>query len=238
MVSAQIVTVPGPEDLPMAVVDRMATVIEGAVRDRGVCRVALAGGNTPRPIYAELAAHYRGVPWGQMELYFGDERCVPPTHIDSNFRMAKEALLEPGRIPLGRVFRMEAEALDRDTAARRYERLLPDQLDLILLGMGPDGHTASLFPGSDAVREWERTVVVVRGPKPPPWRLTITPPVILAARAVFVLAVGADKAGTVARALRGPRDIQAVPVQLASGGVWFLDKASASQLSFSGDRMG
>jgi 6-phosphogluconolactonase len=126
---------------------------------------------------------------------------------------------------------MEAERPDREAAALAYARLLPPRIDVLLLGMGPDGHTASLFPGSAALHERERLVVPVVGAKPPAERLTITPPVIEAARKVAVLAAGEDKAAMVARAVEGPLEPEAVPAQLARRGVWFLDRAAAARLT-------
>jgi 6-phosphogluconolactonase len=126
---------------------------------------------------------------------------------------------------------MEGERDDRDAAALAYDALLPERLDLLLLGMGPDGHTASLFPGDPALREPARRVLPVFGPKPPPWRLTLTPPAIRAAREVFVFAFGASKAPKVREALEGPDDPASTPIQLARDGVWFLDRAAASLLS-------
>lgn len=126
---------------------------------------------------------------------------------------------------------MEAERPDREAAALEYDRSLPERLDILLLGMGADGHTASLFPGSAALDQRDRRVLAVRGPKPPAERLTITPPVIEAASEVGVIAAGADKAEMAARAIEGPLDPQALPVQLARRGVWFLDQAAASRLA-------
>ncbi|MFL5402074.1 MAG: 6-phosphogluconolactonase [Gemmatimonadales bacterium] len=174
-----------------------------AIAERGWCALALAGGRTPEPIYRELALG-SNIDWQQVNVFFGDERAVPPDHPDSNYRMVHLALLSRVPIPSGQVHRMEAERPDREAAAQEYERALPPRLDILLLGMGPDGHTASLFPGSAALDERHRLVVPVVGPKPPAERLTITPPVIAAARKVAVIATGEDKAGMVARAIEGP----------------------------------
>ena len=193
---------------------RIAAAIRDAVAARGRCSVALAGGSTPRAIYPLL----RGLPWPSLDFYFGDERAVPTDDPESNYRMAKETLF--GAHPESRVHRMEAERPDLDRAAEEYSQLLPDALDVLLLGMGPDGHTASLFPGSPALDERARKVVAVVGPKPPPRRLTITPPVIEAARTIFVLVRGADKAEAVKRAREGPWNPKDTPAQLARRGLW------------------
>lgn len=192
--------------------------------------VALAGGSTPRAMHEALACS-KDVPWLAVHVYFGDERAVPPEHSDSNYRMAKESLLDRVPIPPAQIHRMPAESPDREGAARAYEALLPDSLDLLVLGMGEDGHTASLFPGSAALRETERRVIPVIGPKPPPERLTITPPVVLSARHRIVLASGAGKADAVARALEGPWDPETTPIQLAKRGAWFVDPPAAAKLA-------
>jgi len=210
----------------------LATSVESDIRDRGRCTVALSGGETPQPIYEHLA---RGplalrIGWRDVEIFFGDERAVPPDDPASNYGMAAASLLGRVPIPPDRVHRLEAERADRDAAAREYEQILPGQLDVLVLGMGADGHTASLFPGSAALDEHVRRVIPVTGPKPPIERLTITPLVIAAARRVAVLVTGAGKATMVARALQGPVRPRDLPVQLALGGTWFLDRAAAASL--------
>ncbi len=212
--------------VPDVAADRIARAIEAALAERDRALIALAGGSTPRAAYERLAT--RPLPWAKVDVFFGDERAVPPDHPDSNFRMAREALLDRVPIPTDRIHRMEAERRDREAAAAEYAARLPERLDLLLLGVGEDGHTASLFPGSDAVEERARKVVAVEGPKPPRQRLTITPVVIGAARTVLVLATGPDKAPAVARALHGPRDPVACPAQLARSGTWILDHAAAA----------
>jgi 6-phosphogluconolactonase len=214
-------------DMATAAAARVATAIERAVRERGSCSVALAGGGTPRPVYEALTQR-EDLPWDRVAFYFGDERCVPPGDPDSNYRMACEALLNAH--PAAEVHRMEGELEDRDAAASAYGAALPDQLDVLLLGMGGDGHTASLFPGDDAIDERTRRVVVVHGPKPPPWRLTITPLVIESAREVLVLVSGAGKATTVARALDETTTARELPIKLALSGTWFLDRDAAGEL--------
>ena len=192
--------------------------------------MCLAGGGTPEPVYRELASA-SSIDWTRVVVFFGDERAVPPDHPDSNYLMVHRVLLSRVPVPAGQVHRMEAERSDREAAAREYERLLPLRLDILVLGMGPDGHTASLFPGSAALDERQRLVLPVIGAKPPPQRLTITPPVIEAARRVAVIATGEDKAAMVARAVEGPLAPKDVPVQLARRGTWFLDQAAAGQLT-------
>jgi len=208
------------------IVDAIAAVL--ARRDR--CSVALTGGNTPRAIYQRLADRHVDVPWGLLDIYFGDERRVPPDDPESNYRMAVETLLGSVPVEPARVHRMQGELEDGALAALEYERELPPALDILLLGVGADGHTASLFPGAPQLRERERHVVVSVSPLPPTGRLTITPPVIAAARRVAVIAAGGSKAQAVARALEGSFDPYTLPAQFALRGSWLLDDAAASLL--------
>lgn len=194
------------------------------------CSVALSGGNTPRAIYTHLADRYVDIPWAELDIYFGDERRVPPDDPASNYAMAREALLSRVPIDPSHIHRMAGEAEDADAAARAYETTLPASLDLLLLGMGSDGHTASLFPGAPELEEGLRRVVPTNSPVPPVGRLTITPPVIAAARHVAVFVAGIEKALAVARALEGRFDPLALPVQFALGASWFLDNDAATRL--------
>lgn len=219
-----------PDELARRAARWLEREIVRAIAARARCSLSLAGGKTPEPVYRELASG-AGIDWTRVEVFLGDERAVPPDHRDSNYRMISRTLLSRVPIPSANIHRMEAERADREAAAREYERLLPGRLDVLFLGMGPDGHTASLFPGSDALDERDRLILPVRGPKPPFERLTITAPVIEAARAVAVIATGEDKAAAVARALEGPINPKAVPAQLARRGCWFLDQAAASRLT-------
>jgi len=211
----------------------LARKIHAAVQARGRCSLALSGGSTPGPVYEELGDSdlAEKIPWSQLEIYFADERAVPVDHAESNYRLVKETLLRSHPEVLGQMFRMPADAPDRDQAARRYARRMPDPLDILVLGMGPDGHTASLFPGSAALDEREQRVVAVTAPKPPAERMTITPPVLERARAIVVIASGAEKAAMVARALSGAPDPKSVPAQLARRGTWVLDQAAAGDLA-------
>ncbi|RYZ07286.1 MAG: 6-phosphogluconolactonase [Myxococcales bacterium] len=216
------------KDLPARAAARIALELTKATHDRGRASLALAGGTTPKATYEALA----GLPldWSAVDIFFGDERCVPAEHEDSNYRMAKAALFDRVRIPSERIHRMRGELEDRDAAARSYELELPEALDVVVLGIGEDAHTASLFPGSPALREETRRVLPVTGPKPPPERLSLTPPVLRGARVLLVLASGAGKAEPVRRALKDPIDVVATPIQLARDGVWFLDEAAAAAL--------
>jgi 6-phosphogluconolactonase len=218
--------------LAAAAARRIAEAIEDAITRRGHCTLALAGGATPRPVYACMAVPPLAdrVAWDHVAVYFSDERCVPPDADESNYRMAREELLR--HVPISRtsVHRMEAERADTDAAARDYEQQLPAALDILLLGMGEDGHTASLFPGSPALAERARRVVVVTRPAPHRPRMTITPRVIDAARNLIVLVAGTGKAATVARALQGPYVPDELPIQFALRGTWLMDHAAAGQL--------
>ena len=226
----ELIVVSQPPELARQAAGWLDLEVSSAIAERGSCALGLAGGRTPDPVYRELASG-SSIDWRQVDVFFGDERAVPPDHPDSNYRMVHLALLSRVPIPAAQVHRMEAERADREAAAREYERALPPRLDVLVLGLGSDGHTASLFPGSAALDERRRLVVPVVGPKPPAERLTITPPVIEAARKVAVIATGNDKAAMVARAIEGPLEPKAVPAQLARRAVWFLDQAAAARLT-------
>jgi 6-phosphogluconolactonase len=183
----------------------------------------LAGGGTPLPVYRALAQ--LDLPWDRLVVYFGDERCVPPDHADSNYRAIREALFPTG-LPEGlQLYRMHGED-EPSAAAAAYAAILPERIDVLLLGTGEDGHTASLFPGSPALTETERLVLPVIGSKPPPQRLTITPPVIQGADKILVLVSGAGKAA----AMRQVWQQGDLPVALAREGDWLLDEAAAALL--------
>ena len=191
--------------------------------------LALSGGSTPGPVYERLA-RAPSVPWSRVRIYFADERAVPPDDARSNYRLVRESLLDLLSEPAGAVHRMEAELPDVEEAAARYERLLPDPIDALVLGVGEDGHTASLFPGSTKLEEGPRRIVVAHSPLTPRMRMTITPRVIRTAGRVFVLVRGATKAKAVALALSGPADPNACPARLARGGLWILDTKAAGSL--------
>lgn len=232
----ELVVVPDARALARRAAERIVELTRATVKAQGACSVALAGGSTPRATYEVLAtsALAAALPWGAVSWYFGDERAVPPDHPESNYRAARETLFADRPELLARVHRMPADAADLEAAAREYGERLPDPLDLVLLGIGEDGHTASLFPGLPALAERVARVAVVTGPKPPNPRLSVTPPVIQQAREVLVLASGAGKADAVAKALEGPLDPTAVPAQLARGGRWIVDREAARGLASQG----
>lgn len=200
---------------------------DGADAGRPVS-LALAGGSTPGPVYERLAE--ADVPWDRFEVFFGDERCVPPDDPASNYGMARRTLLDRVAVAEERIHRMACEADAPERAAARYALELPDALDVLVLGVGTDGHTASLFPASPALAEPTRRVVPARAPDPPHRRLTVTPPVLQSARRTFVLAAGPAKATAVRRALEEPYDPSGCPAQLVRGGTWILDRGAASSL--------
>jgi len=226
---------PGPvvvrdgEEWVRTAADRIADALRHAVASGTRPSLALSGGSTPRPVYARLAT-LSDLPWSEVEFFFGDERCVPPGSPDSNYAMAREMLLGPLGLD-ARVHRMEADRPDRRAAADDYAALLPPHLTVLLLGLGREGHTASLFPGSWALGERSRKVVPVSVPATPPERLTITPLVIEEAVHLFVLARGEEKADAAARALEAPWAPEVCPAQLARRGTWLLDPAAAAHLS-------
>jgi len=216
-------------ELAKRAAEHIAEALKKAVFAHSAASLALAGGNTPRAAY-EALAKIPGIDWSKVSVYFGDERAVPPTHPDSNFAMAQAALFDRVPLPAANIHRMTAEAPDQDAAARAYDALLPPRLSVMVLGIGEDGHTASLFPGSPALKERARRVLPVVGPKPPPQRLSVTPPVIEAAELCIVIANGAGKAQPVHAALKAPLDIEVTPAGLARSGTWLLDRAAAALL--------
>jgi 6-phosphogluconolactonase len=231
--------------LSRAAADELAAVAHAAVNARGACSLALSGGSTPKRLFQLLAQRGRdALPWDVIELWWGDERTVPPDHADSNYRMTREALLDPLGLAASHVHPIDGALADHDAAARAYERALagalgsPPVFDLVLLGMGPDGHTASLFPGSPALAETTRWVVANPVTSPlvhgQTTRITLTAPALNAARKIWFLVAGADKAATLAQVLEGPREPTRYPSQLIapdSGDlVWFVDAAAAASL--------
>jgi 6-phosphogluconolactonase len=214
---------------------------EAAVQERGRFSVALSGGNTPRTVYSLLASEHKELPWDRIHIFFGDERHVPPDHPDSNFRMASESLLSIVPIPEKNVHRIHAE-LDAEAAAAEYDQQLVNffkltnhdwpRFDLIFLGIGDDGHTASLFPGSEALTEISRRVTANWVEKFKAFRITLTFPVLNNAAEVDFLVSGAGKAQILSEVLRpGARKYPAQNVQPQNGRLlWLVDQDAGSLL--------
>lgn len=232
-----------------------ADLASAAIAARGRFTVALSGGSTPRRLYEILAgAPYRDqVRWAGVEFFWGDERPVPPHHPESNFRLATGALLDKVGVPPERVHRIPAEQPDRGEVAREYQREIarvcgvppdgpPPALDLILLGMGADGHTASLFPYSESLGERQRWVVSYFVASLGSERVTLTPPILNMAAEVRILVVGGDKARALKAALKGPHDPERLPVQLVAPAagrlVWLVDEAALAGLESGSLRVG
>lgn len=237
----QFVVLPTPDAVAEAAADRIVASARNAIRRRGRFRIALSGGSTPQPVYSLLAAPPRvtTVDWRRVEFFWGDERCVPPDHPESNYGVAREQLLErlPG-VKEGAVHRMPADLPDREREAQGYQREIarafatqpaaarPPAFDLVWLGMGRDGHTASLFPGSTALEERRRWVVSSWAPAPAVWRMTFTLPIINAARSVLFVVIGADKAGPLGAIRSGSTGYPAALVHARST-VWLIDAGAA-----------
>lgn len=221
--------------------DLFVRVTAAALRARPVANVALAGGTTPRAMNALLASPPRRdlVAWDRIRFFFGDERSVPPEHPDSNYRMTREPLFDPLGIDPKHVFRMRGED-EPHAAAAAYAAELARELgphprfDLLYLGMGPDGHTASLFPGTLAAIDDSQLAVANWVPQFSTWRITLTPNVINAAATVVITCGGAAKADALHGVLEGPYAPDTYPVQLvapADGDLhWLIDEAAAAKL--------
>jgi 6-phosphogluconolactonase len=220
---------------------RFINFAQAAIGLQGRFSVAVAGGNTPKRVYELLASErYRGrTQWSSVHIFFGDERCVPPDHPDSNYRMVQESLLSHVPIPTVNVHRMRGED-DPPLSARLYEEELRaffkaapwPRFDLVLLGMGEDGHTASLFPNTAALREKKACVVANWVEQLGTFRLTLTVPAICHAAHIIFLVTGKAKAHRLHEVLSGPRDPERLPAQLiqpVNGSLeWLVDKAAAN----------
>ena len=230
-------------ELSQAAAEQVAARLQAAVRERGKFSIALSGGSTPKGLFTLLAGpQFASLPWDKVSFFWSDERHVPPDHPNSNYRMAKESLLSHIPAAAANVFRMKAEGNDADAVALDYERTLQSffslppgkfpRFDLILLGMGPDGHTASLFPGSAALAEKSRLVVANWVAKFNTYRLTFTFPVLNQARCVMFLVAGQDKAAALEEVLENPATpLPAQLVQPSDGELlWMVDRAAAGQL--------
>ncbi|MGH9504317.1 MAG: 6-phosphogluconolactonase [Terriglobales bacterium] len=233
---------PSTPELFEAAAAEFADRASQAVRANGKFTVALSGGSTPKRLYSLLATR-PNIPWDKICFFWGDERHVPPDHPDSNYRMAQEALLSRVPVRPGNIFRIHAEAEDAAAAALQYEQVLKDffqlapgqfpRFDLIFLGVGPDGHSASLFPGTAALNETQRLVVANWVPKFNTHRITFTFPVLNAAACVLFLASGPDKAEILHQVLEN--DAAGLPsqrVQPSNGQlIWMVDDAAAGAMS-------
>jgi 6-phosphogluconolactonase len=244
---AEVRVLPDTAALARAATDEFTRSARTAVAAQGQFTVALAGGSTPKAIFALIAAdelrELNKLSWDKVHVFFGDERHVPPDHSDSNYRMANAALLAKVPIPPGNIHRVQTE-LDAAFAAANYEAELRrvfalrpgdvPRFDLVMLGMGPDGHTASLFPGTAALEERRALVVSNWVEKLKSHRITLTYPVLNAAAEVMFVAGGADKAEMLRNVLRGDPSGQSYPAQLVKpqGGqlIWLVDEAAAARL--------
>jgi len=229
-----------PAAIADAAAEKIISLADAAISERGKFSIALSGGSTPKTLFSLLATdvYSRRVGWKNWQIYFGDERCVPPEHPDSNFRMASEAMLNHVAIPAENIHRMKGE-IDPQQSAVEYGRLLKQNfgdggLEVILLGMGDDGHTASLFPHTAALEETHHRCVANYVEKLNAWRITMSAPFINRAAQVIIMVSGAAKAARIQQVLNGPPDPKTLPIQMvapANGEVlWVLDKPAAAEL--------
>jgi 6-phosphogluconolactonase len=243
------------EEMALASARLFAAKVEQAVATRGVARVAISGGSTPKNTFKLLAdpagSFVATVPWDKLQLFWVDERCVGPDDPESNYGVARELLLSKVPILEKNVFRMEGE-LDPEEAASRYESTLRNVMklegaespafDLVTLGMGPDGHTASLFPHTAGLDEMSRLVIANHVPEKDVWRISLTWPVINQAAEVVFEVEGAGKTEVLAEVLVGPRDPERLPSQLirpSNGKLLFLlDEAAAAKLPAASEAAG
>ncbi len=228
------------ESLSRAAAQSLMDRINATALGGGRFYLALAGGNTPRVLYRVLAADYRHeIPWEQVHVFWGDERYVPPDDTRSNYHMARETLLNHIPVPAKNIHPMPTDYAEPEDAARAYERTLKNFFtglwpcfNVVLLGLGADGHTASLFPGSSALAEKERWVVAAKGLAEPRQRLTLTLPVLIHSDQIYFLVAGPDKAEALRRALADAPDSRNCPgagVRLGHASVvWWADRAAAA----------
>ena len=204
---------------------RILDLLTAAIGTGKQATLAVSGGSSPKPMFELFAKS--GFPWEQVQIFWVDERCVPPSDLQSNFRMANETWLAPAKVPSANIHRVPTE-LEPQEAARRYSEDVQNYLpfDVIHRGIGPDGHTASLFPGEPLIADHEGIAGAVWVEKMHQWRVTLLPGVLEAARNTVVLATGADKAEALAAVLRGPYDPMKWPAQIGARGTnvtWFTD---------------
>ncbi len=238
---------PDIDTLSQQAAQHIVRIAQESIVTRGRFTIALSGGTTPRELYSLLGTEpYRSqIDWNLVHIFWGDERCVPADSPDSNYHMADEVLLSKIPISALQIHRMPADQPDRDAASQAYTvemqrsfgtNDIPD-FDLIQLGMGPEGHTASLFPHLPSLHEQRRLVMPVSVPKPPPDRLTFTPPLLNAARTILFLVTGSEKADALQAVLEGPYQPDEYPAQIVrpTNGevVWMVDKDAAKNIRIS-----
>jgi 6-phosphogluconolactonase len=228
-------------ELSLRAAETAARTINDSIRSTGRCALVLSGGRTPRTFYRLLASTFRDqIPWSSLHVFWGDERYVPPDDPHSNYRLAKDSLLDHVPCPARNIHPMPTHFPSPDAAARDYERLLKEyfgtdwpHFDLILLGLGEEGHTASLFPQSPALSETTRWVVAVEAPTHPRVRLTLTLPALTRAANIYVLVAGSNKAPALHRVLMGhpnPRTYPAAGIRLTNARlIWWVDREAADQ---------
>ncbi len=233
------------EKLSQAAAEYIIRIAHESITAHGKFTIALSGGSTPKKLYGLLASEpYRSqINWSSVEIFWSDERCVPVTDPECNYNMALEVMLSKLQLGAEQIHRMPADDGDPDTESQNYTQEMrrvfetdgTPAFDLIQLGMGPEGHTASLFPHQASLHEQERLIMPVSVPKPPPPRLTFTPPLLNAAKHILFLVTGAEKADAVQAVLEGEQQPDEYPAQLVrpiNGDVtWMLDTAAASKLS-------
>ncbi len=234
--------------LSHAVADAIVDAADKAITTRGRFTIALSGGSSPKPLYEMLATreYAEAINWNFTHVFWGDERCVPKDHHDSNYHMARESLLNRVKIPISNMYRIEGER-EPAQAAERYEAVLRDffgkrantrqaRFDVLLLGIGTDGHIASLFPGQSGVRETEKWVVAqhIEGASVTPDRVTLTPVALNAAANIFFVVTGEDKVPALRRIFNDPANPDELPAQAIqpTNGIvrWYLDAAAGKAL--------
>lgn len=237
----RIVVIPTPEKWAQKAADLIIEQAQAAIEARGTWSFVLSGGGTPKPVYQALAERKGEIDWQNTFIFFGDERCVPPDHPESNYRMAKEAFLDAVPIEQQNIFRMIAEIGPKE-AAEDYQGMIEahffkaeKRFDTLLLGLGNDGHTASLFPGEPALKEDTAWVVPSHNPHNQTERLTLTFPAINSARNILFLVTGESKAPVIADVIQNPSGFPNYPAKQVivteSAPTWLLDQAAASELN-------
>jgi 6-phosphogluconolactonase len=212
-------------DWPLASARVIQDRVNKVMLERGKCNIMLTGGRSAASLYVAWSSlvDFQALNFKAINFYFGDERCVPADSVDSNYQMVLRTLFSCNFIrKRSLIFRIKAEADHKSNEARRYESILPEKVDIMLLGVGQEGHIASLFPGEPALEEGCMKVVHVLTSKYPFERLTITPPVFKSAESIFILAPGISKRLVLQKAMENPLDYKELPVRLVLNGVWFL----------------